>query len=157
MEIHNYSMNQWTNYIPAGLYISDFKNALISVTKSTFLIYYISIIIIFIYSAFEKYNNKYNYYYTHHESLLPPAYDDVDVDVTTCCWFPLPSTTVPGCMRRRLQTMMIIKTTKMAKTTPPTTAPATIPAVEEKMTSIRDNNMLHVYVCIDLCQWVHKE
>lgn len=60
-------------------------------------------------------------------------------------------------MRRRLQTMMIIKTTKMAKTTPPTTAPATIPAVEEKMTSIRDNNMLHVYVCIDLCQWVHKE
>lgn len=44
--------------------------------------------------------------------------------------------------------MMIIKTTKMAKTTPPTTAPATIPAVEEKMTSIRDNNMLHVYICV---------
>lgn len=42
--------------------------------------------------------------------------------------------------------MMITKTTKMAKTTPPTTAPATIPAVEEEMTSIRDIYMLPVFV-----------
>lgn len=53
-------------------------------------------------------------------------------------------------MRRRLQTMMITKTTKMAKTTPPTTAPATIPAVEEEMTSIRDIYMQPVFVWKDL-------
>lgn len=106
------------------------------------------------------YNYHFNFfkiivhYKTHRVLVLPPEYADVAVDVTTCCWFPLPSTTVPGYMRRRLQTMMITKTTKMAKTTPPTTAPATIPAMKEKTTSIRDNYMLHVhvYVCIDLCR-----